>query len=685
MSLNTLIRTPFLAATVGAWLVAAMVSGCGGDSSAQLGQVDIIGGPNLSDVDAPDAAAGDVTVPPDIQGVDTNEADVDPADVSPSDVDPTDVSPSDVNPADVSPSDVNPADVSPSDVNPADVNPPDVNPIDVGPEQECGNSIREGTEACDDGNEDETDGCLNSCQNAFCGDGKVRLNVEDCDTALPAGQPGACPITCTSNNPCTPSVMLGSDCSARCAISPIGRCGPADGCCLPQCNANGDADCAPQCGNGVIEAGETCDSNCPTACTDDDPCTTNTLVGNPNLCTSACVTGSVSDCGPSDSCCPNTCNSINDGDCSVRCGNGVVETGETCDPPGSCNTQCGDNDACTIHTATGSAANCNFSCSFVTIASCAGNDACCPSVCNATNDSDCSPVCGNNIREGGEGCDGTDTPAGFMCSTDCVATRLPTVFRLNDLDLRDPHVYVDFGWLGCGDMTDNGAPFGLAPSVNAQLQRSITTDTDDPPDGFLNVSLVTIFNPLNIGVVTAQPFGFLEGLCTSPMSTTTCTSGGRTPTWTTYTVSPATPASDTARACLGPRANTTGGYTPAVTTVTATTQQSCYVTAAGAFAIDVAGVTVPLQFAQIAGRFSGNPPVAVDDGMIMGFVSQAVADTILLPDSIPLIGGKPFSSVLPGGKDNCARHSDLDKGPDGTTPGWWFYFRYVSKQVPYTP
>ena len=34
-----------------------------------------------------------------------------------------------------------------------------------------------------------------------------------------------------------------------------------DGCCAPGCNATNDSDCTPICGNGVVEAGETCDGD----------------------------------------------------------------------------------------------------------------------------------------------------------------------------------------------------------------------------------------------------------------------------------------------------------------------------------------------------------------------------------------------------------------------------------------
>ena len=42
----------------------------------------------------------------------------------------------------------------------------------------CGNNVVEGSEACDDGNRNDNDGCLNTCRLATCGDGVVRVDVD---------------------------------------------------------------------------------------------------------------------------------------------------------------------------------------------------------------------------------------------------------------------------------------------------------------------------------------------------------------------------------------------------------------------------------------------------------------------------------------------------------------------------
>ena len=45
----------------------------------------------------------------------------------------------------------------------------------------CGNGMVEGDEACDDGNDIDTDACLSNCAAAACGDGVVQEGVEECD------------------------------------------------------------------------------------------------------------------------------------------------------------------------------------------------------------------------------------------------------------------------------------------------------------------------------------------------------------------------------------------------------------------------------------------------------------------------------------------------------------------------
>ena len=78
----------------------------------------------------------------------------------------------------------------------------------------CGNGQVDAGEQCDDGNQDNTDACLNSCQSAACGDGVTRTDVE-------AGQAGY--EACDDANEENADACL-NDCTAA-------SCGdaPADG------------------------------------------------------------------------------------------------------------------------------------------------------------------------------------------------------------------------------------------------------------------------------------------------------------------------------------------------------------------------------------------------------------------------------------------------------------------------
>jgi cysteine-rich repeat protein len=166
--------------------------------------------------------------------------------------------------------------------------------------QTCGNTQREGTEACDDGNASNSDVCLTSCVLATCGDGYVRTDVEDCDDGN-ADNTDACLNTCEDSS-CGDDIVqliLGETCDTGVSR---GEC-PAT--CSLSCSRN---DC-PICGDGEKEGDEECDDK-------------------NSINTDACL---------------NTCK-------SARCGDGQVQEGvEDCDDGNTSNV-----DAC-LNT-------CKFSC-----------------------------------------------------------------------------------------------------------------------------------------------------------------------------------------------------------------------------------------------------------------------------------------------------------------------------------
>ena len=243
----------------------------------------------------------------------------------------------------------------------------------------------------------------------------------------------------------------------------------------------------------------------------------------------------------------------------------------------------------------------------------------------------------------------------------------PTVFRFSDLDLRDPHVIADLGVLGCNDITDDG---GLFPSVNELIQDGITMDSE--PDGFLDLNVLVQFRPFDPAGM-GQRVDQRYGLCTAPMAGTSCTHDpdvDSTIFW--YDTLPLGGGT-----CLEPLPGSTTGYSPQISTPMA----PCFVTLEGDLSVGFLGVAFPLQRAQLAATLVGGPPLELSDGLMMGFLSEADADTLTFPIDVPFVGGDPLSSVLPGGATNCDPGDDTDFLD--AVRGWWFYFNFVAAEVSY--
>jgi cysteine-rich repeat protein len=158
----------------------------------------------------------------------------------------------------------------------------------------------------------------------WCGNAQVEAG-ESCD--------GDCPTSCDDGDACTVDATLGSvnGCDLHCEHRAIAGCGPVDGCCPAGCHQLDDGDCAPLCGNQVVELGERCDGNCPPSCADVYDCTTDVLVGSAASCDAMCEFRTIQACGAAEGCCPAGCNNATDPDCSPSCGNGAREASESCD------------------------------------------------------------------------------------------------------------------------------------------------------------------------------------------------------------------------------------------------------------------------------------------------------------------------------------------------------------------
>ena len=110
----------------------------------------------------------------------------------------------------------------------------------------CGDTLVNGAETCDDGNDVDTDACRNQCIDARCGDGVVWAGTEACDDG-DSDNTDACLNTC-----------IVASCGDGFVQSGIETCDDGN-------NVDGDycsADCSTitaVCGDGEVGPGESCD------------------------------------------------------------------------------------------------------------------------------------------------------------------------------------------------------------------------------------------------------------------------------------------------------------------------------------------------------------------------------------------------------------------------------------------
>lgn len=210
------------------------------------------------------------------------------------------------------------------------------------------------------------------------------------------------------------------------------------------------------CGNGQVDAGEDCDGGecCNADCTfadgsvacgdqNDDVC------DNPNTCDGAggCADNFEPDtikcrasagiCDVAEACdgaggCPAD-GFLTGNEC--RGSTGICDPAEACDGSGAdCPADGFSTDTCRPSTGNcdpaescdGATGDCPGD---VTITDCLNDDGCCAPGCNANNDNDCSPVCGNGVVEGLEECDDDNTDPGDGCDDVCLneGPPVPTV------------------------------------------------------------------------------------------------------------------------------------------------------------------------------------------------------------------------------------------------------------------
>lgn len=242
-----------------------------------------------------------------------------------------------------------------------------------------------------------------------------------------------------------------------------------------------------------------------------------------------------------------------------------------------------------------------------------------------------------------------------------------TARRIGTLKIRDPHLFTQVPIFGCRDITDNDVPGFPGSAVNNQIATQLNNDGNG--DGFLDASTLKLFRPAPDGG-RIRRLDTAPGQCTLPVASTTCLVGTLSSVENYWTHTGAD-------SCLAALPGTTGGYNPPVPTIA----PPCWL---GDFLqesqTDFNGLQITLRNSRSAGAAPSGLPGGI--ALSRGFLSESDANMILIPATIPLIGGRPLSSLLKGGQGNCASGDDRDLLQGQM--GWWFYFEQGLVGVPLT-
>jgi cysteine-rich repeat protein len=357
-----------------------------------------------------------------------------------------------------------------------------------GPGPNCGDGIIDDGEACDDGNPDNTDTCLDTCQSASCGDGFVGPG-EACDDGNDVDG-DECTNACASASCGDGVVQPGEDCDdgndvdtdlclATCVMASCGDgfVGPEEAC--DDGNADNTDTCLvgcmmASCGDGFVGPGEACDDGNDV---DDDECT--------NTCASAGCGDGIKQ--PGEEC--DDGNDVNTDACldtcvNAACGDGFKGPGEACDDGNADNTDvcidtcenasCGDGfaQAGVEDCDDGNASNTDGCVAMCEAASCgdgfvqAGVEACDDS--NASNTDACvgmcqAASCGDGfVQAGVEDCDDSNASNTDACVGSCDAAKCGDGFVRAGVEMCDDGNAVN------GDGCDsNCQPSAGAKSVEA--------------------------------------------------------------------------------------------------------------------------------------------------------------------------------------------------------------------------
>lgn len=238
--------------------------------------------------------------------------------------------------------------------------------------------------------------------------------------------------------------------------------------------------------------------------------------------------------------------------------------------------------------------------------------------------------------------------------------RVSDAFRITELYLRDPHLFV-----GIRDLTELPV---LNVSINQILiPNKLTMDADH--DGFLDVSLILLLPPSD-AMAAGSTLTIVDGECAAS-SPTQCRPALDSSLRATRQVE-----SRTTGTCLEPLPGTTSAYQPAITVPTV----PCFVTSIGeALVFNLGGVDVSVVGARASATYRAMPEPALVNGLIAGFVTNTAAMQARLPEEAgPAAAGSSVSDYV------RQQDHDLASSPTGED-GFWIYMNFVAQRIVYTP
>ncbi len=313
----------------------------------------------------------------------------------------------------------------------------------------CGDGVMSGAlgEQCDDGNQIDSDACNNACRvrcdsdddctsgicneatgvcsAPYCGDSQVNTYLEQCDDGdlvdtdecrnncklacsahsdCPSGECDFTSMTCVApcgNGRLDPGEQCDDDnlsnndaCSNRCEI----RCANDAQCSSGVCDESNGV-CIDLCGNGVVDAGESCDDRNNS---DTDTCT--------NACRIRCLIGTL---------CPDGRSCPVHGVCPAGlCGDGRIDAEEQCDDG---NTIAGDacSPTCMLRCDAAHACPDGLLCEGGACNRCTSSLQCPNGFCVDGHCRGALPLCGNGTIESGEVCDDGNGEDNDGCTVGC--------------------------------------------------------------------------------------------------------------------------------------------------------------------------------------------------------------------------------------------------------------------------